>query len=980
MKKISIPFSLSSTQLRSLNKVPELVEGPKCRSAVTKSRAFLAALSPVLSLSSLVLFSACGESTTTEKIVEVATGGTEIVSSVKDLPKCTKDNQGEQALVKGETSVRVCVDGKWFATVSKSEKDTVFVAGDTVYLDNGNYSCTTKQLKDKSGLKIICNGDSIGVVLNGAAGKDGANGNDGKQGIQGEKGDDGIGCTIAAQTDSLVTIMCGGKSMTLNLRANGVSVDTASVDTLELDSEKVAISLDSLAGYSQKGPFLKGSTVYLYELSDGRTLKQTNGNFTSEIKNDDGRYKFTSRNLVSQYALLVADGKYHNEVTGRPTNTAIKLQAYTNMLSRKSANVNLLTHLEKDRVFYLVTQEKKTVRAAKKQAQAEILEAFHIDASKFKMESEDLDVFGKTDADAALLAISILLQRDSSETELSVLLTDMADDLAEDGSWDNAAKKVEIADWAATMDSSVSTSSSKLALFRGNVSGWGLGGGNVPDFEKFIRKFWSEELGLGICGSDSVPVGLVKQVPNEKSKKYYAKNYTDVNSEGGNVRFICDDASLSRWRAAMDIEKDTLGWAKKFKSAKEGAFHNGKVNTGKTYVYEQGYWRYGTNLDSLIGKGCVSWREDTVAQGSNGGWYKCVNHAWRVALEIEKDTATWGHDFKTGDYRNGQINKAKTYVYEQGNWRLGTELDSLIGKGCVSWREDTVAQGSNGGWYKCVNHAWRVALEIEKDTATWGHDFKTGDYRNGQINKAKTYVYEQGNWRLGTELDSLIGFGCTETIEDSLLISEKDIGAYAYKCSNKKWAPECGDLWCGAAKDYFVNTGIADNSGSYGYWADFAWSESGTKLDSVVRYPKEKDDSSVQDALKPIIDTCGGICGEMVFDSNSTYAGVYFTLTEDGETPKDISSWEGLCIIYQSVRNAVFQIEWFDDKNTIHVSEASLPASTDKKIVDFVWSNFRSSGEKAASRAAYIDFMIYGNGKVTVPFAIYSIGRHGTCQ
>ncbi len=274
------------------------------------------------------------------------------------------------------------------------------MAGDTVYLDNGNYSCTTKQLKDKSGLKIICNGDSIGVVLNGAAGKDGANGNDGKQGIQGEKGDDGIGCTIAAQTDSLVTIMCGGKSMTLNLRANGVSFDTASVDTLELDSEKVAISLDSLAGYSQKGPFLKGSTVYLYELSDGRTLKQTNGNFTSEIKKDDGRYKFTSRNLVSQYALLVADGKYYNEVTGRPTNTAIKLQAYTNMLSRKSANVNLLTHLEKDRVFYLVTQEKKTVRAAKKQAQAEILEAFHIDASKFEMESEDLDVFGKTDADA----------------------------------------------------------------------------------------------------------------------------------------------------------------------------------------------------------------------------------------------------------------------------------------------------------------------------------------------------------------------------------------------------------------------------------------------------------------------------------------------------------------------------------------------------------------------------------------------------
>ena len=258
-----------------------------------------------------ILLTACGENTTTEKIVEVATGGTEIVSSVKDLPKCTKENAGEQVWVKDESATRICVDGKWFATIAK---DT----------SSADFSCTTKELKDKSGLKIICNGDSIGVVLNGAAGKDGENGaagkdgKDGTDGKQGEKGDNGVGCSIAAQTDSLVTIKCGDKSMTLNLRTGGASVDTAtvdttSIDTLELDSEKVAISLDSLAGYSQKGPFLKGSTVYLYELSDGRTLKQTNGNFTSEIKDDDGRYKFTSRNLVSQYALLVADGKREND-------------------------------------------------------------------------------------------------------------------------------------------------------------------------------------------------------------------------------------------------------------------------------------------------------------------------------------------------------------------------------------------------------------------------------------------------------------------------------------------------------------------------------------------------------------------------------------------------------------------------------------------------------------------------------------------
>ena len=343
-----------------------------------------------------ILFSACGEDSTTEKIVEVATERTAVVADVSELPKCNKDNEGGHAYVKGETSERICVDGKWFA-LKESEGVSDF-----------DFSCTTKELKDKSGLKIICNGDSIGVVLNGAKGKDGANGKDGAKGDKGddgEQGDTGVGCSVAEQTDSTVIVKCGEKSFDLKFGGNGGADDA---DTLELDSEKIAISLDTLTGFSQKGPFLKGSTVYLYELSDGRTLKQTNGNFTSEITSNDGRYTFQSRDLVSQYALIVVDGKYQNEVTGKPTTTNIKLQAYTNMLTRKSANVNLLTHLEKNRVFYLVTKKGMTVRAAKKQAQAEIFKQFHIDTTGFKSESEDLDVFGKTDADAALLAISIL--------------------------------------------------------------------------------------------------------------------------------------------------------------------------------------------------------------------------------------------------------------------------------------------------------------------------------------------------------------------------------------------------------------------------------------------------------------------------------------------------------------------------------------------------------------------------------------------
>ena len=423
------------------------------------------------------LFAACGDTVENNTINQT---GMDIVASEDDLPKCTGDDEGDIVYVKEDKSTRLCVDGEWSVT---NLEDL-----------NVDFSCKTQELKDKSGLKIVCNGDSIGVVLNGAKGDKGDAGANGEQGIQGDKGDTGVGCSVAEQTDSTVTVKCGEKSFDLKFGGNGGADDA---DTLELDSEKIAISLDTLTGFSQKGPFLKGSTVLLYELSDGRTLKQTNGNFTSEITSDDGRYSFQSRDLVSQYALIVVDGKYQNEVTGKPTTTNIKLQAYTNMLTRKSANVNLLTHLEKNRVFYLVTKKGMTVRAAKKQAQAEIFKQFHIDTTGFKSESEDLDVFGKTDADAALLAISILLQGEDDETALSVLLTEISGDMEKDGLWNEgeaAAVKAKIADWAMVADLG-----GFLVKIGDNVTNWGLG--EAPNFEKFIRNYWMRENGVEDCVS-----------------------------------------------------------------------------------------------------------------------------------------------------------------------------------------------------------------------------------------------------------------------------------------------------------------------------------------------------------------------------------------------------------------------------------------------------------------------------------------------
>ena len=543
----------------------------------------------VIFATAAAFLAACGESTTENITQQITQTGMDVVESVKDLPKCENDNEGEIAWVKGENSSRVCVDGKWFATkdtlVVAGGKDTVVIAGDTVYMDGGDISCTTKELADGSGLKIICNGDSIGVVLNGVAGKDGA---PGEQGLQGDKGDAGVGCSIAAQSDTTVTIKCGDKSMTMNIGAGGFSVDT-----LTLDSEKVATPIASLEGYTQKGPFLKGSTVYLYELSDGRTLRQTNGNFMSYITSDDGRYRFNARNLVSQYAMVVVDGNYRNEVTGKKSERPIRLRAITDVTARSSANVNLLTNLEYERVYYLVTQKKMKVRNAKKQAQAEIFKAFHIDTTGFSKSSEDLDVFGTSDADGALLTISIILQGDRDETDLSVLLTEIANDMETDGKWDGPGSdtlRAKVADWAVYADGQ-----GRFRDFRENVSNWRLSANEPPAFEKFIRDFVSEEFEFGKCG-DGISVGTVKYIDNPRSQ-YYAADYEDATRS--NVRFICADADSALWRLATDIEKDTVGWGA---GEYDGEVRSGRINKDYRYLYvaDYGVWHRVSAMNGLL--------------------------------------------------------------------------------------------------------------------------------------------------------------------------------------------------------------------------------------------------------------------------------------------------------------------------------------------------------------------------------------------
>ena len=171
------------------------------------------------------LLAACGDDVT--KVTEVSKSGLEVVASADSLGKCTEEISGEMKFAQKENAVYVCSDSAW-KNVSAVEKA----------------SCSAEPLKDSSGFKIVCDGDSVGVMRNG---KDGLDGKKGEAGAAGTSctveespllesdfgrggylvvcGDEivgtirdgfaGEGCTLTDNGDGSVSQVCGSDTVTL---------------------------------------------------------------------------------------------------------------------------------------------------------------------------------------------------------------------------------------------------------------------------------------------------------------------------------------------------------------------------------------------------------------------------------------------------------------------------------------------------------------------------------------------------------------------------------------------------------------------------------------------------------------------------------------------------------------------------------------------------------------------------------------------
>jgi len=438
-------------------------------------------------------------------------------------------------------------------------------------------------------------------------------------------------------------------------------------------SGNAAVKKAKISGVSQKGPFVQGSKATLYELN--YQLEQTGRSFTDIIADNKGTFEIKNVELVSPYAMLEASGFYRNENTGEISKAPITLFAIADVREKDNVNVNILTHLEYYRVLYLAENEGKSLKDAKKQVQKEIFAVFGIDSDSFK-DSEDMTIFGTSESDAALLAISILLQSDLSEGDFSQRLTNFAQSIKTSGAWDSEEEKTAMAEWISygagadyceyhpgncwlmpTEDMCRSgnlvksctyrkgnTPAVGLAKIRSNILAWGLSA-EAPDFEKYISDYWNRYYGFEACGAS-----------NENELKEF-----DIN----NVIYICKDNS---WQIVKDIDTYCLsGLCGTFTDARDNETYKTVTIDNKTVMIESLRYR---GEDGTLG----FTRSELGLGGSGSGseiYYK----------DEEREVACpdgWDYNSCAGNL-NGNLNKIGLgcigggYSYGNGNtyWLVG---------------------------------------------------------------------------------------------------------------------------------------------------------------------------------------------------------------------------------------------------------------------------------------------------------------------
>ena len=467
-------------------------------------------------------------------------------------------------------------------------------------------------------------------------------------------------------------------------------------------SGDMGIVASAITGDAQKGPFVKGSAVTVQGI-DCKTLQLTDERFEGEVNSDKGDFSVKDVSLKSTCALFEVTGLYRSEITGKTSSKELTLRALTDLKDRESVNINILTNLEYERLVHLVTEKGKTFAEAKAQAEQEVLAAFDI-AGSFE-EFENLNIFESGDGNAALLAVSVMMQAKTDDAGLAKRIEKFEDSFAETGMWKDSAAKATISDWAAG-----AIAGNGLDSIRKNIEAWDIGD-TVAAFEKYITAEFPDTLILSSASREGSSSSSKDVVLSGDSHEGSSSSFANANDG-------------SEYDATANTLKD-LRDGKVYKTVKIGSqvwmAENLDYETEKSYCYNDSskycdkYGRLYT-WATAVGKSeeeCGLGKECNLPSGNvrgvcPDGWYLPSEADFATLIKVmggEKDAGTklkstsgWNDD--DGESGNGTdsfgfsalaagIGNAGVYGgvgYTTSFWgstECGSEFASETGDGCA---------------------------------------------------------------------------------------------------------------------------------------------------------------------------------------------------------------------------------------------------------------------------------------------------------
>lgn len=215
-------------------------------------------------------------------------------------------------------------------------------------------------------------------------------------------------------------------------------------------SESYFIENATVSGKAEKGPFVQGSSVTLYELDDN--LQRTGNSYETKTTDNAGTFAYPDGiNLHNRWIELEVKGICYNESTAALSSEDILLTALTDLSDKENININVLTHLSAPRIRALV-KEGSDFKQAKAQAEKELLQCFSITTPISG--AENITLTGKEQESAILLAVSGILTAGSSDDLFNAYMSAFGEDLARNGAITDNDIKEGVTDAQKTIDDS----------------------------------------------------------------------------------------------------------------------------------------------------------------------------------------------------------------------------------------------------------------------------------------------------------------------------------------------------------------------------------------------------------------------------------------------------------------------------------------------------------------------------------------------